>query len=179
MSPDLNPSQPNQPAPILGDLDPPVVTATSRGGLSAPIAVDLDLAGDPNFVPDQVIVLAPSTITKMMIADLLSTASEGGISYWAEVLDYVEPASMPFRFDKEHIYRFVDYPLNGGSVTIRDAEEEGPEGWILDGEAIKRGLQVMATNHPKHWQDVLTDNHDAATADVFVQCCLFGDVIYG
>ena len=129
--------------------------------------------------PDEWLVPATTKISKQQVADLLSTASEGGINYWAEVLDYSVPPELPFRFDKSYVYKFVDYPLNGGAVTIGPLEEDGDGPWTLDGAAIERGLGVMANKYPRHWKSLIEDNADAETADVFVQCCLFGEIVYG
>jgi hypothetical protein len=32
---------------------------------------------------------------------------------------------------------------------------------------------------PRHFADVLNENDDAGTGDVFLQCCLFGEIIFG
>jgi hypothetical protein len=39
-------------------------------------------------------------------------------------------------------------------------------------------MQLMAANQAKHFADVLEQNDDAITADVWLQLALFGDVIY-
>ena len=49
----------------------------------------------------------------------------------------------------------------------------------LDLNAIKKGLQIMAEKYPRHMGDFLNENDDADTGDVFLQCCLFGEAIYG
>jgi len=49
----------------------------------------------------------------------------------------------------------------------------------LDLDAIKKGLQIIAEKYPRHMGDFLNENDDADTGDVFLQCCLFGDAIYG
>ena len=131
------------------------------------------------IAPDEWLIPAITKISKQQVADLLSTASEGGINYWAEVSDYSAPPALPYRFDKSHVYKFVDYPLNGGSVTIDSAEADDGGPWVLDGAAIERGLGVMANKYPRHWRSIVEDNQDAMTADVFVQCCLFGEIVYG
>jgi len=59
--------------------------------------------------------------------------------------------------------------LEEGSVTV----------WKLDLDACKRGLQVMAEEYPRHFADFMSENEDAETADVWLQCCLFGEVVYG
>jgi hypothetical protein len=37
----------------------------------------------------------------------------------------------------------------------------------------------MAADYPRHFADLVNENDDADTGDAFVQCCVFGEVIYG
>lgn len=67
-------------------------------------------------------------------------------------------------------------PLVPGEYwTIKDDEGKAHR---LDRAAIERGIAVMADKHLNYFADMLTDKDDADTADVFVQCCLFGEVLY-
>jgi hypothetical protein len=36
----------------------------------------------------------------------------------------------------------------------------------------------LATKYPRHFADLVNENTDAITADVLLQCCLFGELIY-
>jgi hypothetical protein len=36
----------------------------------------------------------------------------------------------------------------------------------------------MAVECPRHFADFLNEKADAVTGDAFLQCCLFGEVIY-
>lgn len=115
------------------------------------------------------------------IANLLCSAfdpASRGIGYWGTVEKYVAPKELAFQSDPEQVYQYMDYPLNeGGQIIVRDNEEEKVH--TLDLEAIKKGLQIMADKEPRHFADILDENDDMTTADVFVQCALFGEVIYG
>ena len=53
-------------------------------------------------------------------------------------------------------------------------DDEHPLTW----EGMLKGMQLMATNEPRHFSDVIEHNDDAVTADVWLQLALFGDVIY-
>lgn len=37
----------------------------------------------------------------------------------------------------------------------------------------------MQEKYPQHWADIINESDDANTADVFLQCVVFGEVIYG
>jgi hypothetical protein len=52
--------------------------------------------------------------------------------------------------------------------------------YVLNLETIERGLQVMADKYPKHFFDLYREcGGDIITSDVFVQCCLFGEIVFG
>jgi hypothetical protein len=37
----------------------------------------------------------------------------------------------------------------------------------------------MAQAYTRHFADFINQNDDAITGDVFLQCCLLGEVLYG
>ncbi len=61
---------------------------------------------------------------------------------------------------------------------VGDSEGDMPD-TLLDLGTIRLGLQTMADKYPNHWHDFINDNEDATTGDVFLQCCLYGEVIFG
>lgn len=109
-------------------------------------------------------------ITQQQVADLVVTAFEGGSNYWlgdikpfyAKTADYAEAD----RYGEDMVTRVF---------TPSEDDEE----YTFDREAINRGLQIMADQYPTHFNDLREDNFDADTADVFLQCALFGEIVYG
>ena len=71
--------------------------------------------------------------------------------------------------------------LPGATVllTDREAEEPGPFTLTLNREKLIAGLQVMASKYPRHFANFMSENDDAETGDVYLQCCLFGEIVYG
>lgn len=128
------------------------------------------------------------SISEVRIAELLSTAFEGGSNYWYLITGFEAPENpRPVIFgdmkvlggENAEIFKHTDYPLTGGAVVITDCEQPNRGPWRLDGEAIQRGLKVMAEKYPRHWGDFVQENDDADTGDCFLQCCLFGEMVYG
>lgn len=126
-------------------------------------------------------------IKMQRIADLLCSAMEGGINYWAQIEKYKEP-SQPvdltlFEDDLvigKTVYKHIHYPLTpDGAVIIKDIEGNENKKYKLDRKAIKKGLNIFAEKYPVHFGNWLSEDDDAITGDVFVQCCLFGEVVYG
>jgi hypothetical protein len=123
------------------------------------------------------------------VQDMLCCAFEGGSNYWYRIEKFHEPKAFvnqfdePFNTEKTKIFRHIDYPTNpGGYLIVSDGGEESGDDVKkvkLDLEACERGLQVMAEKYPRHFSNMLQDNDDAETGDVFLQCCLFGELVYG
>jgi hypothetical protein len=43
---------------------------------------------------------------------------------------------------------------------------------------MTRGLRVMAKKYPRQFGEIMQENTDAPCADLFMQCCLFGEEKY-
>ena len=126
----------------------------------------------------------PVEINSDLIRDSLCLAFEGGSNYWYAELDKGAPPTEDISSACQ-IYKdswVYSWPTCGGSVTLTDFVEGdtgGPLPLTLDGQAIARGLQSMADKYPRHLHDLLAEDGDAETGDVFLQCCLFGEIVYG
>jgi len=120
-----------------------------------------------------------SKISTYRIADLLCGAFEGGSGYWACIADMDKPSKLATPWNDEYTPSYIAYPLSeGGAVIIQDDQGDIHK---LNLETIHRGQRLLE-NNPKYTSrllDVIKENDDADTADVFLQLCLFGEVIYG
>ncbi len=141
------------------------------------------------------------------IQDLLTNALEGGSNYWYLIVGYHFPNKCPvcgtitllpfcegagthtfhpvvitIEATKEDLgieFTHIELPFKGGFIEFADLEDEKAEHKNLTIEAIKGGVKIMAEKYPRHFGDWIGENDDATTGDVFLQCCLFGEVIYG
>jgi len=107
-------------------------------------------------------------MTDELLRDLLITAFEGGSNYWIREVDVVRPKA-------GDIY---DVPLMDGGCMYVQCDECG-KAYKLDRSAMRRGSGVLKEKFPKHFSDAVEEDFDATTADCWLQCCLFGDVIFG
>ena len=125
-----------------------------------------------------VITKTTTAHSEQRIKDLLCCAFEGGSNYWYYIKAFNYPKG---ETDKSLNIEFahLDLPFKGGSLTITDLEDEDHKEYTLDLTAIKRGIQIMSDKHPQDYGDWIKENDDATTGDVFLQCCLFGEVIFG
>ena len=113
------------------------------------------------------------------LANVLITAVEGGIGYWAHTEKY------HWKQDKEG-------NMIEASVRIRDSEEHTGRWYEVTLETIATGIarlkdkeKKIAFNPQLKEAMLLADNEDdasyidAAIADCIVQAALFGDIVYG
>jgi hypothetical protein len=123
------------------------------------------------------------------IKRLLGNAFNGLSNYWIDSVDWDIPGYVRQDFiaggkfnqlpDYWHPRQIIPL-VNGCALLIRsnDLEKDQPLR-RLDRAAIQKGLQLMAEKRLKHFEDIMRENEDETTGDVFLQMCLFGDVVYG
>jgi hypothetical protein len=123
------------------------------------------------------IVNATFKVSRQQVAGALWRAFGSQIT-WFRVVEVIEPPTLRFRSIEHLALRMVDYPLNeGGSIGIVSTEPSS-DVFRLDLKSIRRGLEDLATKYPRHFADLVNEDTDAITADVLLQCCLFGELIY-
>lgn len=122
-------------------------------------------------------------ITQQQIADLLTDALEGGHNYWYEIKKQNPPTQFTFRIDKDRVYEHIDFPMNpGGYLVIKQTvDESGPGARRLTLQRLEAGMRDLAASekYRHHFVDILKEDTDGTTADVFLQFALYGDVLFG
>lgn len=110
-------------------------------------------------------------VTDRDLDNILITAVEGGINYWACVRAYRNAEGAPCSVE-------IQEEIDQGSATF--------PGWHKVTRAkVKRGLQVMAAKYPHQLAAFVASGKpgdyapDAEVCDVIIQCALFFEVIYG
>lgn len=106
------------------------------------------------------------SIPSKSIEYLFISALEGGSNYWCGKVEHLS------RVKEEDYYTSL---LNGFKCYDTEAEKW----YTVNKHDIADALQNMATYHKKHFNDLLAENDDAITADVFLQLCALKSVIYG
>lgn len=116
-------------------------------------------------------VTVMTKVDEQRIRDLLCNAIEGGSNYWCASMDRmggITKAQAEYRQDVP----FVE----GGWLEVVDEEGKAHR---LDRAAIDKGMTIFAEKYPRHFADMMNENDDATTGDVFLQCCIFGEAVYG
>lgn len=114
-------------------------------------------------------------VSEEMIEDTLVSAFEGGSGYWCCFLRFrnrKQPRKEPY------LPSYITTPLSEDGVLVLSDEEEGVI-LELNRKKILKGIKIMAEKYPKHFGDMISNNGDATTGDVFLQCALFGEIKYG
>lgn len=105
-----------------------------------------------------------------MMKDLMTGAIEGGSNYWYCILKHNKE-------EVEAVYLCEVPFIDGGFLIIADSENT-EEQVKIDKDKILEGWKLFKENYQSHYADVLSDNDDASTADVFFQLVCWGDIIF-
>lgn len=121
-------------------------------------------------------------ISEQMIADLMATAVEGGSAYWCSdilLISDTKTVSEPWYADPE-IYKQGLLVIKVVEIEPSKAKHDGI--YYIDIVKMKKAFEKMSEfGTPKgfHLRNLLEENWDAETADVFLQLATFGEVVYG
>lgn len=134
-------------------------------------------------------ILVPLEIDYEKVANAFIGVIEGGYSPWLHSFhpapdDMSQTLKRGIQLLDGIWYATAAYWRDGGAAVLRydkADEDEGAGGGeiTLSKAEITLGLGAMATKAPRHFADLMSENDDAITHDVFAQCCIFGDIIYG
>ena len=115
-----------------------------------------------------------TTLTERQVADQFVTAMEGGSNYW---LESAHPTEHIAKITKSPWYD--DEALYAEPFKITLGHDEGSAESYITRDSIQIGLNLMAQKSAGHFADMVEERGDAITADVFIQYCAFGEIVYG
>lgn len=141
---------------------------------------------------------ARQVINNQMIEDLLVTALEGGSNYWY----YLPDTRMCEGYTSKNPIYSKPTP---GSIMIHEAVLDGKEVPVMDYETVElydkkgkelkdpkgdhlgviskanyeRAEELLLDKYPKRLGEILSENWDAETADIWFQLVVMGEVVYG
>lgn len=113
----------------------------------------------------------------------------GACNYWVYKVDYEMPEDPDWswctpseREDWEGSRKVYVAAMCGGHIdwVLLNDDENGPGETVRTGrKELIKGVKVMAEKYPHHFSNLVNDNDDAETSDVFAQCCVLGEIVYG
>lgn len=114
------------------------------------------------------------------LTDLFITAYEGGSSYWASVhISFGEKAQEKIKeMGSTSEYLFSRIWNDGKEFTVFDAEE-GDELGKMNKANFKKGYTLLKSDpYVDHYSDLVSENWDANTADVWFQLAILNDITF-
>ena len=122
----------------------------------------------------------PIDIEPQLVADLITTALEGGSTYWCmlrSINDFKTEQTKHLTYWEalaENLEKGYDF-----SVPIYDREDEHELLGHLSISTIKQGLRLFAQDHTEEFVEWATsENYDAGVADTAFQLMVLGEVTY-
>lgn len=121
-------------------------------------------------------------IEQSVIAALFIGAFEGGSNYWVGEVNQVG-GEVPSEkgvvwWGSDNIYnRHLKIEIKFDDPQKAEGNGKGKK--IISYHDILSGLEKMMKDSPKHFADILAENDDANTADIFLQYVVLGEVVYG
>lgn len=117
------------------------------------------------------------------IADLLTTCAESSaVTYWCSAMKPAPRSGFEKRVAKAKWWYAEAKAIDDGlliDVTEMNADGTGRDKvHRVNAARLRKGLRIMAEKHGRHFGDLLNENDDATTADVFLQCVALGEVVY-
>lgn len=120
------------------------------------------------------------------LVNLLSVATYG--NYWPTIKAYKSDAERGLFNDCEcREDKWAKALMHGKGVVVYDCYEmddelnegEEPTKHYLTMANVRKGLELMRNEYPRHYADLMMGNDDLITGDVWLQLAVFGELIYG
>lgn len=117
------------------------------------------------------------TIPEERILDTLTNALEGGSNYWYNLPDL--SMCQPSDGKTPTVTRIWNALKEGKKVPVSDIDDGEILGH-LSLEGIKHGIGIMADDKygSEHLLDIIQENDDANTADIFLQYAVMGEIVF-
>lgn len=108
------------------------------------------------------------TLVKTDIESLLSSMRMS--HYWCENAGDFDLISVQQKITDGGSHVAKEYDDSDGKIIGR---------YPVNLKMLKKGLERMASEYPKHYADIVNNNDDADTADVLLQLATLGEIKYG
>lgn len=143
-------------------------------------------------------------LTKEDIIDLFVTALEGGSNYWyymdlpdniksygqsisEAVGEYILQGGKIYFYDNElrseimYNLKKGEYNIEGDIIDQKRFDEDMDETYLgyVNMDKILDAISKIKTEYSEIWENILLEQSDAGDADVFLQLCVMGEIIFG
>lgn len=118
-----------------------------------------------------------SYLTDEEINNLFVNGIEMGIGYWCDETPFIPTDDVDEEKDLYYAERLWPHVQKGESFRFGSNEYE--EYGEINLASVAKACELFTTKYSSHYADIKNENDDVITADVFIQLCVFGDVVYG
>lgn len=125
---------------------------------------------------DHFVVRATFRLPRATLFEVLAEVASSNGS-WYRITEAIQPRQHNVKDGGDRAS--FKCPLAAGGALLVSAADFESRVYRLDLFTISLGLEVMATRYSRQFANLLNEEDGPQTADVFLQCCLFGNVIYG
>jgi hypothetical protein len=121
------------------------------------------------------------TFSNQIHENLVVTALEGGSNYWYFLgEDSIAIIKNATKYSKQSLsVRTWNAVKNGAIIPIYDVEKQSKKIGEFSLQNIERGENILVKKYPHDLAEIVTEEGDANTADVWFQLCTLGKVVYG
>ena len=141
---------------------------------------------------NQIMYTVNRILTEEQIKDILTTAIEGGIGYWAVLCNDTKEWAEAKKLAKEElgdtpcycdvIYKMfeLNYPVIFEDNECAEYDEDDCERWELTFEKFLNGCRLYEEKSGKSLSNIIDEcEYDADDADCVMQYALFGELVFG
>lgn len=121
-----------------------------------------------------------SKLDREQITDLLTGALEGGSNYWCLFGDLTKVHELTSNMAGQPLVDRIITCIYDHNLSIEIYDIENPDELLgdFDYQSIKRAEEAMMNNYISDFMDILKENDDANTADIWFQLVVMGEVIF-
>ncbi len=133
-------------------------------------------AGRAGTGSDHFVVRATFRVPRAALFEVLAEVASSDGS-WYRITEAIQPQPHDAKGGEDRAS--AQCPLAAGGALLISTVHFESKVYRLDFFTISLGLEVMAVRYARQFASLLNEEESPQTADVFLQCCLFGAVIYG
>lgn len=122
---------------------------------------------------DNIRVDVSLSIPRDQVESLIVSALEGGSNYWYCEAEWSHADEVEWYYEAP----FRD----GGYLRVKQRDDCGdvrPTEFDLTLERVVAALTKMSAEYPDHFSDIVRENADAVTGDVFLQLAVLDEMVY-
>lgn len=112
--------------------------------------------------------------------DMLVGALEGGSNFWYWIGEEAGKVVAKYQGDDEPFSTAMWKAIKAGeTIEVHDCENMEEKLGEINLKSIDEGEDLMFEKSQKHFIDIINEEDDAETADVWFQYCVLKSLVYG